>query len=52
MYVAATPAGTSEGRYATPSADETHLPLTPPPDGMGSSTRVAVPSETSRRDKQ
>ena len=52
VYVAATPEGTSEGRYATPSTDETHLPLTPSPDGAGRSTSVAGPSETSRMDEQ
>lgn len=44
-YVAATPNGISEGRYATPSADDTHLPVRPSPDGVGKSTRVASPSE-------
>ena len=51
-YVAATPNGISEGRYATPSADDTHLPVRPSPDGVGKSTRVASPSEIFLSDEQ
>ena len=51
-YVAATPNGISEGRYATPSADDTHLPVKPSPDGVGKSTRVASPSEIFLSDEQ
>ena len=51
-YVAATPNGISEGRYATPSADETHLPVRPSPDGVGKSTRVASPGEIFLSDEQ
>ena len=46
VYVAATPDGRSEGLYATPSTDDTHLSVKPSPDGVGKSTRVASPSET------
>ena len=51
-YVDATPNGISEGRYATPSADDTHLPVRPSPDGVGKSTRVASPSEIFLSDEQ
>ena len=51
VYVAATPDGRSEGLYAMPSTDDTHLPVRPSPDGIGKSTRVASPSKTSRSDE-
>jgi len=52
VYVAATPDGKSAARYAIPSADDTHLPVKPSPDGVGKPTRVALPSETSPSDEQ
>ena len=52
VYVAATPDGRSAGRYAIPSTDDTHLPVTSSPNEVGIEMRVASPSEIFLNEEQ
>ena len=52
VYVAATPDGRSEGLYAIPSTDDTHLPVTSSPNEVGIEMRVASPSEIFLNEEQ